>query len=113
MHFFPCPAELPTFDISTKRAKVTEANVPQVGEEEKKNSAAVAEWPEPPLRVAPLVRAAAILPDGMECPDRCQRFSSSEDPDPATVRKLRWRLKDIKQLFQTDGVSGPTFFLRM
>lgn len=81
-------AELPTFDISTKRAKLTEDKAPQAGEEEKK-SAAVAEWPEPPRRVPPPVRTAAVLPDGVACPDGCQRFSSSEDPDPATVGKLR------------------------
>lgn len=102
LFFFP--AEPLTFDISSKRVKLTEADAPQAGEEENKNSAAVEEWPEPPLRVAPLVRTAVILPEGMECPDRGQRFSLSEDPDPATVRKLRWRPKDISQSFQTDGV---------
>lgn len=86
---FHYPAELPTFDISTKRNKLTEGEAPQVGEEKEKKSAAVAEWPEPPRRVSPPVRTAAVLPDGVACPDGCQQFCSSEDPDPATVGKLR------------------------
>uniref|UniRef100_A0A671YXW9 Histone deacetylase 10 n=1 Tax=Sparus aurata TaxID=8175 RepID=A0A671YXW9_SPAAU len=47
-------------------------------------------WPEPSKRVAPPVRTAAILPNGVSCPDGCKRFSSSEDPDPVIVNKLRY-----------------------
>lgn len=91
---FSVSAELPTFDISTKRAKLTEGEAPQAGEEkeqveEERSSAAVEEWPEPPVRLPPPVHTAALLPAGAACPDGCQRFSSSEDPDPATVGKLR------------------------
>lgn len=47
-------------------------------------------WPEPPKRVSPPVRTALVLPNGVTCPDGCEHFSSSEDPDPLTVSKLKY-----------------------
>lgn len=55
-------------------------------EEEKHTEEKV--WPAPPKCVAPPVRTALILPDGVACPDGCERFSSSEDP--VIVSKLRY-----------------------
>lgn len=82
------PAGLPTSDISTKRVKLAEEETSEKGEEEK--SAEEKVWPEPPQRVSPPVRAALVLPNGVTCPDGCKRFSSSEDPDPVTVSRLRY-----------------------
>lgn len=56
---------------------------------EKEESAEAMAWPQPPQRVSPPVRVASVLPEGVMCPDGCKRFSLSEDPDPATVSKLR------------------------
>ncbi|XP_059191347.1 polyamine deacetylase HDAC10 [Centropristis striata] len=85
-------AELPTSEVSTKRIKLAEEDQSlDKGEEEE--SAEEEVWPEPPKRVAPPVRTALILPNDVACPDRCQRFSSSEDTN--IVNKLREKfLKD-------------------
>lgn len=81
-------AELPNSDISTKRIKLAEEEEKSEKEIEEK-SVEEKVWPEPSKRVAPPVRTAAILPNGVSCPDGCKRFSSSEDPDPVIVNKLR------------------------
>ncbi|XP_076588220.1 polyamine deacetylase HDAC10 [Chaetodon auriga] len=81
-------AELPTSEISTKRIKLAEEEEStEKGEEEKSSKEQV--WPEPPKRVTPPIRTAVVLPDGVACPDGCERFSSSEDPDAGIVRNLR------------------------
>lgn len=85
--FFLDSAELPTSEISTKRSKLAEeAKEKAEGETVKEEKV----WPEPQKRVCPPVRAALILPDGVNCPEGCQRFSSTEDLDPVTVSKLRY-----------------------
>lgn len=76
-----------TSEISSKRAKLAEET------EEKAEGETVKEekvWPEPQKRVCPPIRAALILPDGVNCPEGCQCFSSTEDLDPVTVSKLRY-----------------------
>lgn len=83
------PAELPNSDISTKRIKLAEEEEKSEKEIEEK-SVEEKVWPEPSKRVVPPVRTAAILPNGVSCPDGCKRFSSSEDPDPVIVNKLRY-----------------------
>lgn len=78
---------MPTSEISSKRAKLAEET------KEKAEGVTVKEekvWPEPQKRVCPPVRAALILPDGVNCPEGCQHFSSTEDLDPVTVSKLRY-----------------------
>ncbi|XP_070828274.1 polyamine deacetylase HDAC10 isoform X2 [Chaetodon trifascialis] len=81
-------AELPTSEISTKRIKLAEEEErSEKGEEGKSVKEQV--WPEPPKRVTPPIRTAVVLPDGVACPDGCERFSSSEDPDAGIVSKLR------------------------
>ncbi|XP_070763817.1 polyamine deacetylase HDAC10 [Enoplosus armatus] len=82
-------AELPTSDISTKRINLAEEEEEErleKGEEEKVEEKV---WPEPPKRVTPPIQTALVLPNGVACPDRCKRFSSSEDPDPFIVNRLR------------------------
>nr|XP_046249339.1 polyamine deacetylase HDAC10 [Scatophagus argus] len=78
-------ADLPTSDISTKRIKLAEASE----KEEEEKSVEEKVWPEPPKRVAPPIRTASVLPNGVKCPDGCKLFSSSEDLDSVTVSKLR------------------------
>ncbi|XP_029378662.1 polyamine deacetylase HDAC10 isoform X2 [Echeneis naucrates] len=73
-------ADLPTCDISTKCIKLAEG-----GEESTEKRV----WPEPQRRITPAVRAAAVLPDGVACPDKCTRFGSSQDLDPLEVNKLK------------------------
>ncbi|XP_068579965.1 polyamine deacetylase HDAC10 [Cebidichthys violaceus] len=79
-------AELPTSEISTKSIKSAEEEEKQKKEEEEKGAEKEA-WPEPLERVPPPVRTAVVLPDGVACPDGCERFSSSEDS--AIVNKVR------------------------
>uniref|UniRef100_A0A665TT52 Histone deacetylase domain-containing protein n=1 Tax=Echeneis naucrates TaxID=173247 RepID=A0A665TT52_ECHNA len=74
-------ADLPTCDISTKCIKLAEG-----GEESTEKRV----WPEPQRRITPAVRAAAVLPDGVACPDKCTRFGSSQDLDPLEVNKLKY-----------------------
>ncbi|XP_041795005.1 polyamine deacetylase HDAC10 [Chelmon rostratus] len=80
-------ADLPTSDISTKRIKLAEEE--EQSEKGEETSAQEKVWPEPPKRVSPPIRTAVVLPNGVACPDGCERFSSSEDPDPLIVSKLR------------------------
>ncbi len=82
------PADLPTSDISTKRIKLPEGETSEKEEMEKSPEEKV--WPEPAKRVAPAVRTAVVLSNGVSCPDGCQIFSSSEGPNPDTVNKLRY-----------------------
>ncbi|XP_073328894.1 polyamine deacetylase HDAC10 [Pagrus major] len=104
-------AELPNSDISTKRIKLAE--------EEEKTEEVIEEksveekvWPEPPKRVAPPIRTAAILPNGVACPDGCKRFSSSEDPDPVIVNKLRENfLKDADDSDALTTLSSLVAFI--
>lgn len=81
-------ADLPTSDISTKRIKLAEEE--EQSEKGEETSAQEKVWPEPPKRVSPPIRTAVVLPNGVACPDGCERFSSSEDPDPLIVSKLRY-----------------------
>ncbi|KAL7402809.1 hypothetical protein ABVT39_020225 [Epinephelus coioides] len=80
-------AELPASEISTKRMKLAEEEEEKVEKREEEKHAEEKVWPAPPKRVAPPVHTALILPDGVACPDGCERFSSSEDP--VIVSKLR------------------------
>lgn len=57
--------------------------------DEKKSTEEIV-WPQPMKRVTPPIRTAVVLPHGVACPDRCERFSLSEDPDPLIVNKLRY-----------------------
>lgn len=82
------PAELPNSGISTKRIKLGEEEEEKSEKEIEEKSVEEKVWPEPPKRVTPPVRTAAILPNGVACPDGCKRFSSSEDPDPVIINKL-------------------------
>ncbi|XP_049929729.1 polyamine deacetylase HDAC10 [Epinephelus moara] len=79
-------AELPASEISTKRMKLAEEEEKVETREEEKHAEEKV-WPEPLKRVSPPVRTALILPDGVACPDGCERFSSLEDP--VIVSKLR------------------------
>lgn len=75
--------DLPTFEISTKRIKSSgeeNKDEAEVGEEQKSPEEKI--WPEPPKRVSPPVCSAVVLPDGVVCPDACERLSSSEDLGP-------------------------------
>ncbi|XP_053283241.1 polyamine deacetylase HDAC10 [Pleuronectes platessa] len=76
-------ADLPTSDISTKRFKLAEET------EEKEDGDKETVWPEPDKRLAPAVRTAVVLPDGVACPDGCHPFTLSEDLDPLIVNKLK------------------------
>ncbi|XP_068169778.1 polyamine deacetylase HDAC10 isoform X2 [Antennarius striatus] len=84
-------AELPSFEISTKRVKDEEKESKQTNEE--------VMWPEPQIRVAPPVCTAVVLPDGVACPDGCKAFTPLDDSDPAVVCNLR-------EKFLPDGVDG-------
>ncbi|KAK2842539.1 hypothetical protein Q5P01_012739 [Channa striata] len=81
-------ADLPTSDISTKRIKLEEEGE-KTGEGEEDKGTDEKVWAQPPKRVAPSIRTAVVLPDGVACPDQCERFSSPGDPDPLVVSKLR------------------------
>lgn len=78
---------MPTSEISSKHAKLAEETKDKAEGETVKEEKV---WPEPQKRISPPVRAALILPDGVNCPEGCQRFSSTEDLDPVTVSKLRY-----------------------
>ncbi|KAG8012813.1 Beta-parvin [Nibea albiflora] len=93
--------ELPTSDISTKRLKLAEEEEERLEKVEEEESAEEEAWPEPPKRVAPPIRTALLLPDDVACPDGCKRFSSSDDPNPAIVNKLR-------ETFLKDGDDSDT-----
>ncbi|XP_034735891.1 polyamine deacetylase HDAC10 isoform X1 [Etheostoma cragini] len=81
-------AELPTSEVTTKRIKLAkEEEDDELKKVEEEKNAEEAVWPEPPKRVAPAVRTALVLPNGVACPAGCKRFSSSEDP--VIVNKLR------------------------
>ncbi|XP_041652369.1 polyamine deacetylase HDAC10 isoform X2 [Cheilinus undulatus] len=95
-------ADLPTSEISTKRIKLAaEEEKTKNGQEEKTVEEKV--WPEPPKRVTPPIRTAVLLPDDATCPDECRRFSSSEDPDPEVVNKLRENF--LKTTDDTDALT--------
>ncbi|XP_039663890.1 polyamine deacetylase HDAC10 isoform X1 [Perca fluviatilis] len=81
-------AELPTSDVTTKRIKFAEEEEEdKLKKVEEEKSAEEEVWPEPPKRVAPALRTALVLPNGVACPDGCKRFSSSEDL--VLINKLR------------------------
>uniref|UniRef100_A0A673BR72 Histone deacetylase domain-containing protein n=1 Tax=Sphaeramia orbicularis TaxID=375764 RepID=A0A673BR72_9TELE len=80
------PADLPTFELSTKRIKVVEEEERTEKVEEEKNTEEIV-WPDPPKRVSPCVRTAVVLPDGVDCPDGCKRFTDLH-PDPLLGKKL-------------------------
>lgn len=68
-------------------------------------------WPEPPKRVAPPIRAALVLPDGVAYPEGCKRFSSSGDPDPVVVNKLRYGALAANGLFNVFNNNQLYFLL--
>ncbi|KAM9854630.1 polyamine deacetylase HDAC10 [Aulostomus maculatus] len=86
-------AETPTSDLSTKRIKLaaTEEKEEQVKlkEGEEPRSTEKVEWPELPKRPWPPVGCAALLPEGVACPEGCTRFSWSQDPNSLIASKLR------------------------
>lgn len=85
-------ADLPTSELSTKRIKVVEEEEERTEKvQEEKNTDEIV-WPDPPKRVSPCVRTAVVLPDGVDCPDGCERFSDLH-PDPLLVKKLETILK--------------------
>lgn len=88
IHYFWLSAGLPTSEISSKLKSAEETKA----EAEKETVKEEKVWPEPQKRVSPPVRAALILPDNVACPGGCQRFSSTEDLDPATISKLRYEV---------------------
>lgn len=89
IHYFWLSADLPTSEISSKHDKSAEETKDEAAKETVKEEKV---WPEPQKRVCPPVRAALILPDNVTCPGGCQRFSSTEVLDPATVSKLRYKV---------------------
>uniref|UniRef100_A0A3P9LBV3 Histone deacetylase 10 n=1 Tax=Oryzias latipes TaxID=8090 RepID=A0A3P9LBV3_ORYLA len=87
--------DLPTFEISTKHIKLSgeeNKDEAEVGEEQKSPEEKI--WPEPPKRVSPRVCSAVVLPDGVVCPDACERLSSSEDLGPHLLTLKKDFLKD-------------------
>lgn len=98
-------ADPPSTDISTKRKKLE-------NEEEEKAEMAVEErsteekvWPDPPERLCPPVRSAAVLPDDASCPDGLKRLSSSKDLEPLLLSKIKnHSMKDVD-----DGDAVTTF----
>ncbi|XP_029288791.1 polyamine deacetylase HDAC10 [Cottoperca gobio] len=96
-------AELPTSDVSTKRSKLEEEEEEEerLEEGEEKKSAEEEVWPEPPKRVAPPVRTALVLPNGVACPDGCTRFSSPDDS--VIVSKLKKNL--LKDSDDSDALT--------
>ncbi|KAM7397012.1 hypothetical protein PAMP_020011 [Pampus punctatissimus] len=100
-----CAADLPNFELSTKRIKLAEEEEEKVEEGEEAISTKEEEWPDPPKRVAPPVRTALVVPDGVSCPDGCKRFSSSDNLSPLIANKLRENfLKDL------DDSDAPSTF---
>ncbi|XP_068595049.1 polyamine deacetylase HDAC10 [Brachionichthys hirsutus] len=91
-------AELPSFEVSTKRIK---------DEEKSQQTAGEPVWPEPRKRVAPPVRTAVVLPDGVSLPDGCKAFSSLEDSDPGgAVRTLSSLLLLVEKMQKNEICSG-------
>lgn len=88
-------ADLPTDELGTKRIKLLAGEEERVekSEEEKKTEEIV--WPDPTKRISPPVRTAVVLPEGVTCPEGCQCFCSSQDPDPSLVENLESFGKDI------------------
>ncbi|CAL1591920.1 unnamed protein product [Knipowitschia caucasica] len=82
-------ADLPS-ELSTKRVKLAEDETVAVkNDEEKETEEKQREeltWPEPPKRISPKVRTAAVVPEGLTCPEGCQRFCPPKDPDPHVVK---------------------------
>ncbi|XP_054631717.1 polyamine deacetylase HDAC10 isoform X2 [Dunckerocampus dactyliophorus] len=68
-------AEKPPADVSTKRTKLEEKLEGGEATVSKPDLA----WPEPSVHVPPPLRTAAVLPEGVACPDRC--CSLPWDPD--------------------------------
>ncbi|KAM9352282.1 polyamine deacetylase HDAC10 [Symphorus nematophorus] len=95
-------ADLPTSDASTKRVKLAEEEKPLEQGEEKKSSEEKV-WPEPPIRVTPPIRTAVVLPNDIACPDGCRNFTSSGDPEPVIVSKLRENF--IKDTDDSDALT--------
>ncbi|CAK6950921.1 polyamine deacetylase HDAC10 [Scomber scombrus] len=85
-------ADPPDFDLSTKRIKLAEEEEEEKKLEQGDEAITTKEemWPEPPKRVAPPVRTAVVLPEGVACPAGCKCFSSSsENLSPHIANKLR------------------------
>lgn len=82
---FSHSAGLPSDELSTKRIKLAEEKNPaETTEEEKKTEDVV--WPDPPKRVCPNFRTAAVVPESTVCPEGCERFCPSEDPHPNLIK---------------------------
>ncbi|XP_069551385.1 polyamine deacetylase HDAC10 [Brachyistius frenatus] len=102
-------ADLPTVDISNKHIRLSggEEEEERMEKEKAEKSTEEKVWAEPPKRVPPPVRCAAVLPDDVTCPDGCKRFSSSEDLDPLIVSKLRENfLKDADDCDDLTALSS-------
>ncbi|KAG7230940.1 hypothetical protein INR49_024969 [Caranx melampygus] len=104
-------ADLPTSDISTKRIKLAEEEEKSLdkaeGEGEKSAESEEKVWPEPPKRLTPAVRTAAVLPDGVACPDGCKPFGSSGDLHPPVLNTLKEKfLKDAEDSAALSALSS-------
>lgn len=100
---FKYAADLPDFELSTKRIKLAEEEEEKLEKGEEAVTKKEEVWPEPPKRVAPLVRTALVLPDGVACPDGCKRFSLSENLNPLIANKLRENF--LKAADDSDALS--------
>ncbi|KAK7891403.1 hypothetical protein WMY93_023366 [Mugilogobius chulae] len=81
-------ADLPSDDLSTKRVKLAEEENP-VEKTEEKTEAEELVWPDPPKRISPNVRTAVVVPEGVTCPEGCQRFSPAKDLNPGLIKQLQ------------------------
>ncbi|CAG08631.1 unnamed protein product [Tetraodon nigroviridis] len=100
-------AELPTSEISSKCAKLAKKTKKTA---EGKTAKEEEVWPEPQKRVCPPIRVALILPDGVNCPEGCQRFSSTEDLDSVTVNKLSL-FALVDKMEKKEGYSDVSRFM--
>ncbi|XP_020790615.2 polyamine deacetylase HDAC10 [Boleophthalmus pectinirostris] len=81
-------ADLPSNELSTKRVKLAEDENPVEKNEEEKEAKEIV-WPDPLKRTSPSVRTAVVVPEGITCPEGCQLFCPSEDPDPNLIKQLQ------------------------
>ncbi|XP_034031950.1 polyamine deacetylase HDAC10 [Thalassophryne amazonica] len=81
-------ADLPTFPLSTSHIKLSGEQLENAKDTEESVSTQEKVWPELQKRFSPLTQTALVLPDGMTCPDGCERFSTTDDPDAVTVSIL-------------------------
>ncbi|XP_072290811.1 polyamine deacetylase HDAC10 [Eucyclogobius newberryi] len=75
--------KLPSDELSTKPVKSAE------GEAEEKTETEELVWPDPLKRISPNVRTAALVPEGVTCPEGCRLFCSSQEPEPNLIKQLQ------------------------